>query len=513
MELPKILIIDDEPDIRDLYKSFLEGEDYEIYEAEDGQEAFKLAEQQKFDLYVTDILMPEMNGVEFMKVLKMIDPDAIVIIITGYDDMQYTRQALEYGAFRFLTKPINMREFRSVIELGLLERKKLFKSTTQDKLQRLKEKLNSNPELHERVFNKLENFLMQMEELGTSYIEIGGPGAQGKVWAKVRGKFQPIKSERIFNQDEINIMLLTTLTNPELTNLLESKNLNFNFEFYNEGVKHRYRVFAYFDSSELVVGFKPTRRKIFDIQKSRIPKTSLASMTIKNENSGLVIFTGPAGSGKSSLIDTLIQVNNTIGGGNIFVFADSIEYYHESDNCVIRQQEIYSDINSLLEGLKSVISYDPSLVVIDEIKSKEILNIIWHLIDSGSLVYATFKNKSAIEALFSLINMYPALNQEQARQHLAKALKALVVNHLVPSGDKGVIPAHEILINNNQISHTIQNNNLDDIYQLMTQGKKAGMYTLEQDLFNLLRKKVIKPEDALEVCNNTGQLKDMVKYR
>ncbi|MDD3051765.1 MAG: response regulator, partial [Candidatus Cloacimonetes bacterium] len=293
MERSKILIIDDEPDIRDLYRSFLEGEEYDIYEAEDGQEAFKLAEQEKFDLYVTDILMPEMNGVEFMKVLKMIDPDAVVIIITGYDDMQYTRQALEYGAFRFLTKPINMREFRSVVELGLLERKKLFKSTTTDKLKRLKEKLNANPELHEKVFVKLEEFLIQMEAMGAAYIEIGGPGGKGKVWAKIRGKFVPIKTDRMFNQDEINIMLLTTLTNVELKNLLDSKELNFNFEFQREDIKRRFRVFSYFDAGELVVGYKPTRRVIISTNKVRVTKEIYPYLSMKNETSGLIIFSGP----------------------------------------------------------------------------------------------------------------------------------------------------------------------------------------------------------------------------
>ena len=102
-ENPKILIIDDEPDIRDLYKSYIEDLDYNVTEAQNGQEAFELASKTTYDIYVTDILMPEMNGVEFMKVLKMIDPEAIVIMITGFDDMHYTKEALEYGAFRYLT--------------------------------------------------------------------------------------------------------------------------------------------------------------------------------------------------------------------------------------------------------------------------------------------------------------------------------------------------------------------------------------------------------------------------
>jgi len=513
MERSKILIIDDEPDIRDLYKSFLEGEEYEIFEAEDGQEAFKLAEQEKFDLYVTDILMPEMNGVEFMKVLKMIDPDAIVIIITGYDDMQYTRQALEYGAFRFLTKPINMREFRSVIELGLLERKKLFKSTTTDKLKRLKDKLNANPELHEKVFVKLEDFLLQMEEMNASYIEIGGPGAKGKVWAKIRGKLYPIKTDRMFNQDEINIMLLTTLTNIELQNLLERKDLNFNFEFYRESVKHRYRVFSYFDSNELVVGYKPTRRKVMDVDKIRVPKEAFPFLSIKNENSGLVIFAGPAGSGKSSLIDCFVDMNNKHNFGSIFILADSIEYYHESKNCVVRHQEISSDVNTLVEGLESVIDYHPNLVVIDDINSKEAMDKILHLTDSGALVYATMRNKSVIEVLQTVMSLYPAANYDQIRLQLSKSLKLIVISQLIPVGETEVIPAHEVMINNTQIGNTIINNNMNDIYQLMTQSRKLGMITLEQDLYGLLKAGGIKPEDALEFANNPSAVKDMVKYR
>ncbi len=510
---PKILIIDDEPDIRDLYRSFLEDQDYDIHEAEDGQEAFKMASDQLFDLYITDIQMPEMNGVEFMKVLKMIDPDAVIIIVTGFDHMQYTRQALEYGAFRFLTKPVNMKEFLSVVEMGLVERKKLFQTASKDKLLRLKDKLNANPELQENVFNKLENLLLQMEKIQANYIEFGGPGSKGKVWGTVKTKFMPIIENKNFNQDEINIMILSILSSTEIHTLMSSKKLKFNFSFSQESVLYRYRVLTYFEMNELVVAFKPTRRSIINLEAQKFAPQIMSNLCFKGENKGLVIFSGPNGSGKSSLIDAFIDYNNTHASGSIYILEDSIEYYHETKGCVIRHQEITSDLGNLLDGLNNCADYNPSLVVIEDISSPEIMEAIFRLVDAGTMVYATMKSKSVIEVLYKLTTMMPSGGQEQFRKHLSSVLNTVIAQQLIPTKGNALSLVKEVLINNSQIANAIISNNFEEIYPLILQGKKMGMQTLEQDLYTLSRNGLLDPKEAIDYANNQGQLKEMLEYR
>jgi len=510
---PQILIIDDEPEIRELYRNFLESEDYEIMEAQNGQEAFRLAAENQFDLYVTDIMMPEMNGVEFMKVLKMIDPDAVVIIVTGFDDMEYTREALNYGAFRFLTKPINMREFLNVVEMGLIERKQLFRTTTADKLSRLKDKLNTNPELQEKVFQKLEAFLVSMEELRASYVEMGGHGSNGRIWARVRGELKPIEEDHNFNQDEINIMILSILSKSELETMMQNKYLKFNHEFVHEDVRYRYRIKAYFEMNELVVSFKPTRRSLISLETAGIAPALLQRVTIRTDNSGLSIFTGPAASGKSSLIDALVDYNNTHARGSILIIADSLEYYHESRNCVVRQQEIHSDVNSLVDGLKSSLDFNPDLVVIEDIRYPDVLDTILKMADAGSLVYATLRNRSAIEAIQKLINMANPIEQEQVRASLAKNLNTIVAQQLVPTVNGKLVMCKEILMNNSQLATALLNGNLNELYPIIMQGVKVGMNTMEQELYNLTKRNVISKETAIEFANNQGQLNEMLKYR
>ncbi|MDD3051035.1 MAG: ATPase, T2SS/T4P/T4SS family, partial [Candidatus Cloacimonetes bacterium] len=221
----------------------------------------------------------------------------------------------------------------------------------------------------------------------------------------------------------------------------------------------------------------------------------------------------PSGSGKSSLIDYFVDMNNKLNNGSIFILANSVEFYHESQNCVVRHQEINSDVNTLRDGLANVVDYLPNLVVLDEIADYESLERIWHIIDSGALVFATMRNKSAIEVIQALIALYPSNNHDQARMQLAKSLRVIISSLLIPVENGEVVPAHEILISNSQIGNTIINNNVNDIYQTMTQGKKQGMQTLEQDLYFLLKSGLIKPEDALEYANNPTSVKEMVKYR
>ena len=510
---PRILIIDDEPEIRELYRNFLESEDYDIMEAQNGQEAFRLSAENRFDLYITDIMMPEMNGVEFMKVLKMIDPDAVVIIVTGFDDMEYTREALNYGAFRFLTKPINMKEFLTVVEMGLVERKQLFRATTSEKLFRLKDKLNTNPDLQQKVFEKLEDFLIHMEEENASYIEMGGHGAKNMIWARVRGELRPLDGDRSFNQDEINIMILSVLGKTELESLLENKFLKFNHEFDRDDVRYRYRVKAYFELNELVVAIKPTRRSILPLERFQITQPFVQRSTIRPENSGLVLFTGPAASGKSSLIDALVDYNNQHAHGSVFIVADSLEFYHESKQCIVRQQEIHSDVNSLAEGLKSSLDFNPDLIVIEDIRYTDVLDTLMKMVDAGSLVYATLRNRSAIEAVTKLVNMFSPLEQDQIRTSLSNNLNAVFAQQLMMAKNGKLVLAKEVLFNTSQVANAIVNGNYNEIYPLIMQGTKLGMNTMEQDLYNLAKRGVISPETALEHANNTGQLTEMFKYR
>lgn len=509
---PKVLIIDDEQEIRELFKSFLEEEDVKISEAANGQEAFNLVSNEQFDLYVTDIFMPEMNGVEFLKILKMLDPDAVVIIITGFDNMEYTRQALNYGAFRFLTKPVKMVDFISVVKLGLQERKKLFHTSTAEKLRRMKEKVNTNIELREKLFDKLKTFLLLMEDKNLNYLEIGGPGSKGRIWAKVFSAFKPISMKLSFSQDEINIMILSILSEHQFEALIADKTIRANFEFEDDNVRYRYRLIMYFEMDELVIGIKMTRRKLINIESMRFTSNVINKITFKNENAGLVIISGPPGSGKSSLIDAIVNINNKYLPGNIFIISDSIEYYHESKNSVVRHQELYRDVNSVVNGLEKCLHYKPNLVAIEDINSIEILEAIVKLVDTGCLVLATMKNRCAVEVIYKLISFYSSTEHGIVRKNLSRIISAIICVQLVPSGINKVFPVKEIMLNNEQLVSVISTGNIDEMYEIIQRGKKAGTYTMEQDLLHAVRAGKITTETALEYANNPHLIKNMLQF-
>ena len=509
---PRILIIDDEKEARDLFKSFLEGDDYDIVEAENGQEAFNLVSNEIFDLYITDVFMPEMNGIEFLKVLKTFDPDAVVIIITGYDKMEYTKQALEYGAFRFLTKPVKLAEFRSIVELGLLERKKLFHSTTSEKLLRMKQRLNTNVELRARVFTKFQNFLLSMENMQPSYIEIGGPGSRDKIWGKFFSNFKPIPFESSFVQDEINIMILSILSNSQIETLIEQKAIKANFEFTANDILYRYRLTIFFDMDELVIGIKTTRRSIISLEQMKFNNQVLNQMTFKNDNSGLVIISGPPASGKSSLVDAIINLNNSYLSGNIVQVADSMEYIHESKNSVIRHQKLYRDVNSVVDALDRCLDYHPNMVVIEDITSSEILDAVLRLVDTGCLVVATLKNKSVTEVIYKLLSFYPPESHDLIRRHLSRTLSVIVCQQLLSTTQNKMLSVKEIFVTNDQLSQVIYSGNIEEIYPMIQRNRKLGLQTMEQDLLSNIKTGLITTEVAMEAANRAKLLKDMMQY-
>ncbi len=509
---PRVLIIDDESEIRELFRSFLEDEGYDIMEAVNGQEAFNMAANEKFDIYITDVFMPEMNGVEFMKVLKMLDPDAVVIIVTGYDNMECTRQALDYGAFRFLTKPVKMADFRNIVRLGLTERRKLFHTSTAEKLQRIKEKINTNVELREKLFKKLQAFLLNVEKLQPTYVEIGGPGTEGKVWGKFYSSFRPISLDYSFSQDEINIMILSIIANSQLDTLIKEKSVKTHFEFINNNVKYRYRLNFYFEMDELVIGIKTTRRDLISLEQMNFDRNVLKHFTFKNENSGLVIVSGPPGSGKSCLIDTIINANNQHLSGNIYIISDSIEFYHESKNCVIRHQELLRDVNSTEEALQQCLEYHPNCVSLGDINSPEILDNVLRLVDTGCLVFATLRNKSVVETIYKLLSYYPSTSHDLVRRNLARCLSAIVCLHLAPTLDDKMVSIKEVMIKNDQLTQAIAYGSIDEIYEILQRSKKDGMYTLEQDIVRAVNQKLISVDTATEMTTKINLLKDMLKY-
>jgi Tfp pilus assembly pilus retraction ATPase PilT len=270
---------------------------------------------------------------------------------------------------------------------------------------------------------------------------------------------------------------------------------------------------AYFELNELVVAFKPTRRSIIDLEQVGLLPPFLNRITLMGDRGGLVLFTGPSGSGKSSLIDCLVDYNNAHYHGSIFIVADSLEYYHESKNCIIRQQELNSDILDLVQGIENCMDMNPSLVVLEDISRPDIVEAVFRLVDTGTMVYATLRNRSVLEALQKIINMFPASAQEKIRNTLALNLNAVIAQCLVPAAKGGLLLAKETMMNTAQVTNCIFNNNLNDIYASMLQGKKFGMQSMEQELFDYARRGLITREAAMQCAINTSQMEQMINFR
>ncbi len=506
----RILIIEDEQETRDLFRSFLEDDGYEIDEAENGTEAFNLVTENIYDLYITDIVMPEMNGIEFLKVLKTLDPDAVVIVVTGYKSEEFEKEAKKHGAFCLMNKPVRLEEFRKVVEQGLLERTKLHDSSISEKLLRMKAKLNTNRELKERVYNKFKSFLLGLEQIEPNYVEFGGPGSDNKIWGKFCSSLKPLPFEDTFSQEEINMMVLSVISNSQLDKLLEDKAIETVINLQAEKKKSRFMLKSYCDCEELVVEINIERQSVLDIKKMKFKEPVLAKLSFAGDNNGLVIISGLNGSGKSSLVDAVINLNNETNSGKIFIINELMEYNHHSKKSIIRHQKVIRDTNSYVEAMNKVLDYSPNMVVIEDIAGPEILDAAMRLVEGGTLVIATMRKNSVLEVLGKLLAFYPEEDRVTIYRRLARMLGAVICRKLITSNGNELLPVKEVLINNEAAAELLFRGDINNLFQLMLKERGEGMITMEQELLSYVKKGLLSEAIAVEASNRPQRMEEMI---
>jgi len=229
-------------------------------------------------------------------------------------------------------------------------------------------------------------------------------------------------------------------------------------------------------------------------------------LNLRYEKSGLVLITGITGSGKSTTLDSVIDMCNNTNEAHMVIIGSPIEYIHKPNKCIIRHREVGEDVLSFQKGTIQALRQDPDIIVVGEMRDAETIATVLEVTDSGHKVYTTLHTSSAIDSIHRIIGEFPPAEQERIRNRLADTLKLAVSQKLVPNKEGKYTMAKEILSVNASVSAAIRNNNIGEIYQMITEGKSKGMMTLEQDLFNLYRKGSITKENAMNYSNNRKRM-------
>jgi twitching motility protein PilT len=231
-----------------------------------------------------------------------------------------------------------------------------------------------------------------------------------------------------------------------------------------------------------------------------------------NYPSGLVLVTGPTGSGKSTTIAAIIDKINRERRSHIITLEDPIEYVHPHKSCIVNQREIGIDTVSYRSALKHVLRQDPDVCVMGELRDLETIEAALNICETGHLVFATLHTNSAISTITRIVNVFPSDQQERVRTQLSLTLNTVVSQRLVQGLKGGMVAAHEILILNPSVRNLIREDKLHQVYGMMQIGQdKTGMMTLNQSLLKLVLKRKIDVRQAFFHSGDPEELDKMLK--
>src|SRR5580692_6538412 len=234
--------------------------------------------------------------------------------------------------------------------------------------------------------------------------------------------------------------------------------------------------------------------------------------TLADRPRGLVLVTGPTGSGKSTTLAALIDKINAERHAHILTIEDPIEYIHQHKSCLVNQREVHSDTNSFSNALRAALREDPDIVLIGEMRDLETVEAALKIAETGHLTFGTLHTNSAAQTINRIIDIFPSGQQSQIRTQLSLVLEGIVCQALLPRADgKGRVVSLEIMVPNSAIRNLIRDDKVHQIYGAMQAGQeKLGMQTANQSLASLYMKRLISLETAMTSSSNRDELQDMI---
>jgi len=328
------------------------------------------------------------------------------------------------------------------------------------------------------------------------HVTVGTPPAM-----RVHGALERYQDVPDLSPEDTHQMLYRILST-EQQKLLEI-NRQIDFAHSIPGLA-RFRVNVFFQRGTLGAAFRLIPADIKTLEELGIP-TTLHALTEKPR--GLVLVTGPTGSGKSTTLAALIDEINRKRSEHILTIEDPVEFVHRHKRCIVNQREIGPDASSFAEALRAALREDPDVILLGEMRDLETISTAITAAETGHLVFATLHTQSAPSTVDRIIDAFPAAQQEQVRVQLAATLQGICTQALLPTpGGTGRVPALEILFPDDAVRNLIRQGKVEQVYSVMQTSTAKGMQTMEQSLADLVIRKVSRLEDALSRSSRPEQL-------
>src|SRR5437764_4955769 len=318
---------------------------------------------------------------------------------------------------------------------------------------------------------------------------------------RVRGRLEPLQDMAPLT-GEVTQQLLYRILSTEQQKQLEL-NRQIDLAHSIPGLA-RFRVNVYWQRETLGAAFRLIPTEIKTLEELGIP-SSLHALTDKPR--GLVLVTGPTGSGKSTTLAALIDEINRKRSEHILTIEDPIEFVHKHKRCIVNQREIGPDATSFADALRAALRQDPDVILLGEMRDLETIGTAITAAETGHLVFATLHTQSAPSTVDRIIDAFSAGQQDQIRVQLAATLEGIVTQALLPTADgNGRVAALEILYPDDAVRNLIRQGKVEQIYSVMQTGTGRGMQTMEQALADLTLRRIITLETALSRSSRPDQL-------
>jgi twitching motility protein PilT len=279
------------------------------------------------------------------------------------------------------------------------------------------------------------------------------------------------------------------------------------FSFGIKGLS-RFRANVYLQRGVVSMAIRQIPYEIMAFESLGLP-ASVREFT--NRTKGLVLVTGPTGSGKSTTLAAMLDRINATRPAHIMTIEDPIEYIHHHKRCIVNQREVNADTDSFVSALKYVLRQDPDVILIGEMRDRETFAAALTIAETGHLVFATLHTNSTFEAVNRIVDSFPSDQQKQIYTQLAFVMEGVITQQLVPrarGGGRAMVA--EVLVCTPAVKATIREGKTHQIYSLMQAGQKFGMQTMNQGLLMAVQDKQISVEEALNRSSDAGELEQMM---
>ena len=346
--------------------------------------------------------------------------------------------------------------------------------------------------------HSIDELLASIEALQASDLHIA---AGSRPLVRVNGVLGPLEDTPELTGAETQPLLYRILTTEQQKRLEVERQIDISYAISGIG---RFRVNVFFQRGAIGAAFRLIPHKIKTLEELGHPPV-LRKLTELPR--GLVLVTGPTGSGKSTTLAAMVDEINRNREGHILTIEDPIEFIHRHRKCLVNQREIGGDARGFAEALRGALRQDPDVILLGEMRDLETISTALTAAETGHLVFASLHTRGAAATIDRVIDVFSAEQQAQVRAQLAAALEGVVTQTLLPTADgRGRVAALEIMLPDYAVRNLIRQRKLEQMYSVMQTGTARGMQTLEQSLAELVQRGAVSTEAALDSSSYPEQL-------